>query len=97
MRGGDGVEVGPGEAPGYVYWEHPDSPSDTGWRVLVGDETREEADDPDCWQINRVQTLQTHHRRLRQLLREGVRGEWRWDEQAQRYVPEVADPDAAPY
>ena len=34
---------------GYVYREEPDHPNDSGWRVMVGDETEEDVDDADAF------------------------------------------------
>lgn len=85
MRG-TGTDTEAGEFPGYVYWEPPDEPADSGWRVLVGDETQEDADDPDAFQVNAVETLTTFHPELRQILRAGVRGTWVWNAHARRYV-----------
>jgi hypothetical protein len=85
MRGTGGA-TGPGELPGYLYWEPPSEPADSGWRVFVGDETQDEADDPDNFQINAVETLTRHHPALQQVIAVGVTGAWAWDERTTRYV-----------
>jgi hypothetical protein len=36
-----------GVAVGYCYREEPDTPEDSGWRFLAGDESQEYTDDPD--------------------------------------------------
>lgn len=78
--------VGPGEFPGYVYWEPPDNTADSGWRVFVGDETQEEANDPDACELDAVETLTTHHPQLRQVIGRGVTGAWDWSVEQGVYV-----------
>lgn len=77
--------------PGYLYWEEPDEQWDSGWRVLVGDESREDADEPDAFQINRLDTLVERHPRLGVLFTVGTVGCFEWDEVAQSYqrVPDA--------
>jgi hypothetical protein len=54
--------------------------------VLVGDETQEDADDPEMFQVNAVETLTRIHPALRQIVAVGVRGAWIWAENERCYV-----------
>ena len=91
---GDSPEtVGPGERPGYLYREAGDDPSDSGWRVFLGTETQEDADNADNFQISGLETLATHHPLLRPILA-AKSGGWEWDDEAERYV--LAPPPVPP-
>ena len=79
-----------GEFPRRLYWEQPDAPGDSGWRVFSGTETQADADDPKNFQINAVSTLVTVHPQLAQVLAPGVRGAWEWNDAKARY-DEVTD------
>jgi hypothetical protein len=76
-----------GSTPGYVYWEEPDAPWDSGWRVFVGDETQVEADEPANFQINALEALVAKHPALGSLFAEGKRGRWEWDIELECYRP----------
>jgi hypothetical protein len=76
-----------GEFPKYLYWEQPDDPADSGWRVFTGDETQADADEPGNFQINAVETLTDVHPQLLQVIAVGTRGAWEWDSKAGRYLP----------
>jgi hypothetical protein len=82
-----------GSEAGYLYWEEPGEPWDSGWRVFVGDETQADADDPSNFQINALETLLAEHPALASLFVEGRRGSWEWDSELQNYRP-AADPQA---
>ncbi len=47
----DGLPVG------YAYREHPDFPTDSGWRFFAGDETRDYADEASNFSIYDVNTI----------------------------------------
>lgn len=79
-----------GEFPRRLYWEQPDKPGDSGWRVFSGIETQADADDPKNFQINAVSTLIAVHPQLAQVLAPGVRGAWEWNGAKARY-DEVSD------
>ena len=79
-----------GEFPRRLYWEQPDGPGDSGWRVFSGTETQADADDPKNFPINAVSTLIAVHPQLAQVLAPGVRGAWEWNDSKVRYV-EVSD------
>ena len=82
-----------GAEPGSVYWEEPDEPALSGWVVLVGDESQDDADDAANFQIFRLDTLTAAHPRLRQLFRFGVRGTYDWDPATNAYRRDDADTD----
>jgi len=86
MVGTSPETVGPGEFPRYVYWETPDSPQDSGWRVFLGSETQADADDSSNFQINAVETLTTYHPALRQIIALGSRGAWEWSDEKGSYI-----------
>lgn len=46
-----------GEKVDFMYREHPDFETDSGWRFLSGTETQEYADDADNWAIYDVNTI----------------------------------------
>jgi hypothetical protein len=85
MVGNSPDTVGPGEFPAYLYWEPPDAPTDSGWRVFTGLETQADADDASNFQVNAVETL-TDHPQLRQVIALGVRGAWEWSPELGRYT-----------
>ena len=87
------VRVMSGSKAGYLYWEKPNEPWDSGWRAFVGDETQADVDDPSNFQINALETLLTEHPALESLFVEGRRGSWEWDPQLPVYRP-AADPQA---
>jgi hypothetical protein len=74
-----------GADPGYVYWERPEDPWDSGWRVFVGDETQADADTPENFQINRLDALVGEHPRLAQLFTVGNSGFYEWDSTTASY------------
>lgn len=77
-----------GVRPGFVYREAPDAPWDSGWRAVVGDESRAEADDPDSIVLKLVRDVVDRWPELRPVLESATRdGAWRWDPDAQGYVP----------
>lgn len=85
--------IGPGERPGYAYREPPDDPSrgDTGWRLFVGDETQDEADQADNFHIVALANVLAHHPELQAVVSENRDGAWEWSDQVARYVA-VEDP-----
>jgi hypothetical protein len=85
VQGHDVGTLAPGEFPRYVRWDEPTEPADSGWVLLVGDETQADADDPGNFQINAMETVCAVHPPLRQLLRCEVSGEWEWSDTTQRY------------
>lgn len=86
IRGMAPDPVLPGDFPRWLYWEQPDHPGDSGWRVFSGIETQADAEDPKNFQINAVSTLIAVHPQLRQVLAPGVRGAWEWNDSKARYV-----------
>jgi hypothetical protein len=86
MVGDSPATTGPGVFPRYAYWETPDEVADSGWRVFTGLETQSDADDSTNFQVNAVETLIIHHPALAQILRQGVRGAWEWNDDLGIYV-----------
>jgi hypothetical protein len=85
-----GVAPGPvtaGDFPRYVYWEEPDGPGDSGWRIFTGAETQADADDPSNFQVSAIATLLTVHPQLAQVISAGKRGAWEWQDGVSQYVP----------
>ena len=76
-----------GEFPKYLYWEPPDDPADSGWRVFTGDETEADVDEPGNFQVNLVETLTAVHPQLLQVITVGRRGAWEGDTELGCYVP----------
>jgi hypothetical protein len=76
-----------GIRPGFVYREAPDAPWDSGWRAVVGDESRAEADDPDSIVVELVRDVVARWPELRAVFESRKPGgAWRWDPAAQVYV-----------
>lgn len=76
-----------GVRPGYVYREAPDAAWDSGWRAVVGDESRLEADDPASIVLQPVADVVARWPELRPVLAsQKVRTAWRWDAEAQKYL-----------
>lgn len=73
--------------PRFVYREDPDSLLDSGWRAVIGDETRAEVDDPANALIQRVGDVLTLWPELREVLEtDPANAAWQWDASASRYV-----------
>jgi len=74
--------------PGFVYREPPDNDDDSGWRALVGDESRAEVDDPGSILLQRVGSMLDRWPELRPVLETDPRlGAWVWDAGAGQFVP----------
>lgn len=76
------------DRPQFVYRDAPLSDSDSGWCVLVGDETQEELDDPAHGLAQPLGFIIDRWPELRPVFETGAEGsEWRWDEATASYVP----------
>jgi hypothetical protein len=53
-----------GELVGFMYREHPDFDSDSGWRFLSGTETQEYADNPGNWAIYDTNTIANYDKAI---------------------------------
>ncbi len=74
--------------PRYLYREAPMSPSDSGWSALIGDEAREELDNPDALLAQSVGFVLDRWPELRPVFEtDAAESEWTWDDDLQRYVP----------
>ncbi len=74
--------------PHFVYRDATLSRSDSGWCVLVGDETPHELDDPDNCLSQPMESVVDRWPELRPVFETGAQGgEWRWDEATQHYLP----------
>lgn len=73
--------------PQFAYRDETLSTSDSGWCVLVGDETPHELDDPgNCLSLPMPAVVERWPE-LRRVFDTGAQGsEWRWDEATQRYL-----------
>lgn len=79
-----------GARPHFVYRDTPLSRSDSGWCVLVGDETAAELDDPSSCLSQSMDAVLDRWPELRPVFECGAQGsEWRWDGAAQQYVAAV--------
>lgn len=79
--------------PSFVYRDSPMSSSDSGWCVLVGDETQEELDDPGNCLSQQMGFVVDRWPELRPVFESGVEGsEWQWDEATQHYLPITSQP-----
>lgn len=77
-----------GVRPGFLYREEPDTDEDSGWRAMVGDETRAEVDDPLSIRPQQVREFVSRWPEAKTLLESDPGpGEWRWDGDARAYVP----------
>ena len=74
--------------PGFVYRELPDNDDDSGWRAMVGDESRAEVDDPGSILLQSVRFMLDRWPALRPVLETDPRlGAWVWDAAAEQFVP----------
>lgn len=74
--------------PHFVYRDAPLSDTDSGWCVLVGDETPEELDDPRSCLSQQLGFVLDRWPELGPVFEDGAEGsEWGWDEATRRYVP----------
>ncbi|MCL8026745.1 immunity protein Imm33 domain-containing protein [Nocardioides bruguierae] len=77
-----------GEWPGYVVRDEPLGPHDSGWQLLVGDETPAELDDPFAIAVLPLAEVARRWPALAAVLRDGpLGGEWVRDAASGRYVP----------
>jgi hypothetical protein len=77
-----------GIRPRFVYRQAPMSPSDSGWSVLVGDETRQELDDPDALVSLEVGALLDRWPELRPVFdSQDPESQWMWDDETKLYTP----------
>ena len=73
--------------PEYVYREDPDNERDSGWRALVGDESDDEANNPDNVLLQDLGFLLDRWPDLRPVFEtDPANGAWGWDSRAGRYV-----------
>ncbi|WP_457206270.1 immunity protein Imm33 domain-containing protein [Nocardioides sp. P5_C9_2] len=74
--------------PRFVYRQPPMSPSDSGFSVMVGDESQAELDDPGALTSHALGVLLARWPELGPVFASrSVEGEWIWDESTRRYVP----------
>ncbi len=74
--------------PRYVYRQPPMGPSDSGFSVMVGDESRAELDDPTALTSHAIGVLRDRWPELGPVFASrSVEAEWVWDESTQTYVP----------
>lgn len=79
--------------PNFVYRDSPMSDSDSGWCVLVGDETQEELDDPDNCLSQQMGFVLDRWPELGPVFETGAQdSEWQWDESTQGYLPITPQP-----
>jgi hypothetical protein len=79
-----------GVRPGFAYRDEPLTPIDSGWQVMVGDETPDELDDPSQIVIRSLGSLIDRWPELGPMFTTGaVGGEWIWDAASSSYVPLV--------
>lgn len=77
-----------GLRPGYACREEPLTSHDSGWQVLVGDETAEELDDAANALLQPLDALADRWPELRSVFDAGeVGSEWVWDDASSAYVP----------
>jgi hypothetical protein len=81
----DRITVG-GLAVGYCYREEPDTPEDSGWRFLAGDESQEYTDDPDNLALYDVNTIANYDPDVIVLLDAPLGSAFRRDSSG-RFVP----------
>lgn len=73
--------------PRYACRDEPLSDQDSGWQVLVGDETPAELDDPDNALLQPLGLLTERWPELRPVFDSGeVGSEWVWDDATSAYV-----------
>jgi hypothetical protein len=73
--------------PRFVYREAPMGAVDSGWSALVGDETREELDDPGAMVAQPVADLVARWPELQAVLdTDEPASQWQWDDDRQAYV-----------
>lgn len=76
------------ERPRFVYREEPDDRSDSGWRVVTGEETHAEVDDPGNIVVQPLSALVERWPELRPVFETDPRTDtWAWDDVTERYVP----------
>jgi hypothetical protein len=74
--------------PGFVYRDDPIDARDSGWCLLVGDESEAETDDPANILLQRLGLLVDRWPELRPVLdAEPQPGSWAWDPATERYLP----------
>jgi hypothetical protein len=73
--------------PGFVYHEPPMSDSDSGWSVLVGDESPAELDDPLTMLTEPLHALVAQWPDLEAVFAAAEAGSaWEWDDDSAAYV-----------
>lgn len=75
-----------GEKYRYVYKEPPDTEDDSGWRILVGNETDEEMEDPSKLSYVALGAVLNKDDSLMSILYEDD-GEWAWDDASDSWMP----------
>lgn len=74
--------------PRYVCRDEPIRPTDSGWQVLIGDETDEELDDSSNILLQALGFVVNRWPELRAVFTAGEIGsEWVWDDEQATYVP----------
>jgi hypothetical protein len=80
--------------PRFLYREEPMSATDSGWSALVGDETRDELDDPDSMISRPLELLIESWPELRPVFEtDEPESQWEWDDGRQEYVVRLPPPD----
>jgi hypothetical protein len=73
--------------PRFVYRERPMGPADSGWSVLVGDESRGELDDPGAMLVLNAGSLTDRWPELESVFEtEDLESQWHWDDGRGQYV-----------
>jgi hypothetical protein len=77
-----------GERPRFVYRQPPMGTADSGWSVLVGDESPDELDDPDAMLAMPVDALLERWPELGPVFETpDPESQWTWDDRRRDYVP----------
>jgi hypothetical protein len=80
-----------GERPRFVYRQPPMGASDSGWSVLVGDESRAELDDPVAMLAHPLDELLAQWPELGAVFAgDEPESAWEWDDASAVYVPRTA-------
>ncbi len=84
-----------GKRIGYLYRERPDNESDSGWRVMSGDETEVYADDPANWALYNASTIVDMDPSIKAVLHLGYPVEFERDPESGGFIQlDPQDPDA---
>lgn len=81
-----------GLRPRFLAHDAPLGSTDSGWQLLLGDETRAELDDPDAILVQPLRFLAERWPGLDAVFDDASgTTAWVWDEAAERYVPYVRE------